>query len=201
MQSDSVSFSKYSLYSEKDLRIFTISLSCRSMYDKLLHTIKVTPTSVQYWNEKIDNLDEYVWKQIFLIPRSATIESYTRSFQYKILNNALFLNKKLFIMKLVDSPLCRLCKNHDETPIHLFCDCKVTKELWKTFQSWISPCIILPDLTVMNALLGFLPDGTTNRLTCNLINHILLISKDVCLNCAVQAPHLQFSILYRKSRR
>ena len=66
------------------------------MYDKLLHTIKVTPTSVQYWNEKIDHLDEYVWKQIFLIPRSATIESYTRSFQYKILNNALFLNKKLF---------------------------------------------------------------------------------------------------------
>ena len=29
----------------------------------------------------------------------------------------------------------------------------------------------------MNALLGFLPDGTTNRLTCNLISHILLIFK------------------------
>ena len=80
-------------------------------------------------------------------------------------------------MKLVDSPLCSLCKNHDETPIHLFCDCKVTVNLWKTFQSWISPCIILPDLTVMNALLGFLLNGTTNRLTCNLINHILLIFK------------------------
>ena len=40
MQSDSVSFSfsKYSLYSEKDSRISTISLSSRSMYDKLLHT-------------------------------------------------------------------------------------------------------------------------------------------------------------------
>ena len=29
----------------------------------------------------------------------------------------------------------------------------------------------------MNALLGFHPDGTTNRLTCNLINHILFIFK------------------------
>ena len=67
MQSDSVSFSKCSLYSEKDSRIFTISLSCRSMYDKLLHTIKVTPTLVQHCNEKIDHLDEYVWKQICLI--------------------------------------------------------------------------------------------------------------------------------------
>ena len=83
MQSDSVSFSKYSFYSEKDSRIFTINLPCRSMYVKLLHTIKVTPASVQCWNEKIDHLDEYVWKQIFLMPRSATIESYTRSFQYK----------------------------------------------------------------------------------------------------------------------
>ena len=110
MQSDSVSFSKYSLYSEKDSRIFTINLSCRSMYDKLLHKVKVTPTSVQYWNEKIDHLDEYVWKQIFLVPRLATIESYTSSFQYKILNNALFLNKKLFTMNLVDWPLCNLCK-------------------------------------------------------------------------------------------
>ena len=71
MQCDSISFSKYSLCSEKDLRISTINLSCRSMCDKLLNTIKVTPTSVLYWNEKIDHLDEYVWKLIFLIPRSA----------------------------------------------------------------------------------------------------------------------------------
>ena len=48
------------------------------MYDKPLKTIKLTPTSVQYWNENIDHLDEYVLKQIFLIPRSATIEFYTR---------------------------------------------------------------------------------------------------------------------------
>ena len=94
------------------------------MYDKLLNTIKMTPTSVQYWNEKIDHLDEYVWKQLFVIPRSTTIESYTKSFQYKTIKNALFLNKKLFTMKLVDSPVCSLCKNHNETPIHLFCDCK-----------------------------------------------------------------------------
>ena len=53
VQSDSVSVSKYSLYSEKDSRIFTVNLSCRSMYDRLLNTIKVTPTSVQYWNEKL----------------------------------------------------------------------------------------------------------------------------------------------------
>ena len=74
MQSDSVAFSRYSLYSEKDSRIFTINLSCRSMYGKLLNTIKATSTSVQYWSDKIDHLDENVWKEIFLLPSCFSIE-------------------------------------------------------------------------------------------------------------------------------
>ena len=76
MQSDSVAFSRYSLYSEKDSRIFTINLSCRSMYGKLLNTIKATSTSVQYWSDKIDHLDENVWKEMFLLPWSAAIVLY-----------------------------------------------------------------------------------------------------------------------------
>ena len=98
-------------------------------------------------------------------------------------------------MKLVDSPLCSLCKNHDGTPIPLFCDCEVTVNLWKTFQSWISPCITLPDLTVMNALLGFLPDGTNNRLTCNLISHFLLTFKRCLFElCSASSTALTFYI-------
>ena len=35
------------------------------------------------------------WKQIYTIHRVATIESHTRSFQYLIINNALFLKGEL----------------------------------------------------------------------------------------------------------
>ena len=36
------------------------------------------------------------WKLIYRIPRIATLETKIRIFQYKLLNNVLFLNKKLF---------------------------------------------------------------------------------------------------------
>ena len=36
------------------------------------------------------------WKQIYLLPRLITFDSYSRSFQYQILNNVLYLDKKLF---------------------------------------------------------------------------------------------------------
>ena len=46
------------------------------------------PTSQNYYNIKFNdhNLD---WKSIYLLPRKVTLDSHTRIFQYKILNNIL----------------------------------------------------------------------------------------------------------------
>ena len=67
---------------------------------ELYHTLisiranKVTP--VTYFGTKCNanNLD---WTKIFILPRLTTYNTYLRSFQYKILHNILFLNKKLFL--------------------------------------------------------------------------------------------------------
>ena len=40
--------------------------------------------------------------------------------QYKILNNELYLNEKLFRFKKISCPLCSICQSENETPIHLF---------------------------------------------------------------------------------
>ena len=104
-----------SLFSE----LRTIDISCKSMYDKLLKKIQTQPTSIKYWEEKFGSyLDKINWKEIDLLQRSSTIESYTRAFQYKIINNALFLNKKLFKMGLIDSPTCSFYRLLDESPVH-----------------------------------------------------------------------------------
>ena len=55
-----------------------------------------------------------------MLPRQATIELSLRSFQYKILNNILYFNEKLFKFKVVDSPLCSLCETENESVLHLF---------------------------------------------------------------------------------
>ena len=111
--------SKYSLYWQTESELCTINISCKSMYDKLLKKIQIQPTSIKYWEEKFgSHLDKISWKEIYLLPRSSTIESYTIAFHYKIINNALFLNKKLFKMGLIDSPTYSFCRLLDESPVH-----------------------------------------------------------------------------------
>ena len=53
------------------------------------------PTSQSYFEKifKNSNLD---WKTIYLLPRIATVDTTIRVFQYKLLNNVLFLNKMLY---------------------------------------------------------------------------------------------------------
>ena len=79
-------------------------LNARQWYSLLVYTHPYTPTSQKYFNEllKTDGLD---WKQTYLLPRLVTLDSYSRSFQYKILNNVLYLNEKLFTFRKSTSPL------------------------------------------------------------------------------------------------
>ena len=44
-----------------------------------------------------------------MLLRIVTTESSLRSFQFKIVNNILYLNERLFKFNIVDSPLCSLC--------------------------------------------------------------------------------------------
>ena len=114
-----------------------------------------------------------------MIPRVATIESYTRSFQYLIINNALFLNKRLYRAGLVESAACTFCEQHEESPIHFFCECHTTKQLWKNLQRFLRPSLSLPELNLKNALLGYVSSVNIpeRRQTVTLINHIILIFK------------------------
>ena len=83
------------------------------------------------------------------MPRK-TVDTFTRMFQYKIINNVLYINKMLFIFKNVDTPLCPFCKSKDETPLHLFYDCIVTQCLWKQLCSLCRHKRVIPELTPRN---------------------------------------------------
>ena len=80
---------------KKNTLIGIEKLNPRQLYSLLVYTYPCTSTSRKYSNEllKTDSLD---WKQIYVAPRLVTPDSYSRSFQYKILNNVPYLNKKLF---------------------------------------------------------------------------------------------------------
>ena len=96
--------------------------------------------------EKLFPNKEIEWKCIYLIPRRVTIDTNLRIFQYKVLNNVLYLNKKNFKFKIVFSPLCSFCDLENKTPIHLFYSFtrNQTKSLWSKLQELMNSELLLP---------------------------------------------------------
>ena len=128
--------------------------------------IRNSSTSQLYF-EKVLGFGKVEWEKVYMLPRIVTIESSLRSFQYKILNNILYLNERLFKFNIVDSPLCSLCGAYNESIKHLFCTCTVTQRLWDQLRSWLYKAISFPILEPKTVILG-LPSETTS-------NYILII--------------------------
>ena len=114
------------------------------------------------------------WKQIYLLPRLVTLDSYSHSFQYKILNNVLYLNKKLFTFRKSTSPLCPFCKLSDETVLHLFYEYNIILNLWNELDLFFESELTLFHLTLQPAFLGLLNVDSKLLL---IQNHLLLIFK------------------------
>ena len=114
-----------------------------------------------------------------MLPRLITYSTYMRSFQYKILNNVLFLNKKLHTFGLKPS-LCSFCNLYDETPYHILYECDCVKWLWSDLLQCFQNNLILPTLTPQSAIFGFLNYTNNDSIFGNnksLSNHVLLIFK------------------------
>ena len=79
---------------------------------------------MQYWWQKNIFLNmKFDWRNIYSLPRITTINMYLSSFQYKICNNILFLNKKLFVFWMKNTPSCSFCTKKDESLLHIFSKC------------------------------------------------------------------------------
>ena len=143
------------------------------LYQILIASRTDKVTSVTYF-ETMFNLNNLDWTKIFILPSLTTYNTYLRSFQYKILHNILFLNKKLYLFGKTESPLCSYCNTIDETPIHLFCECNSTKYLWLQLNRHFHSGLTFPVLTPQTAILGLFNDSVSNMC---LINNILLLFK------------------------
>ena len=91
-------------------------LKSRELYQIQISEKYKKPTSQLYY-EKYFNKSDFDWKLIYLLPRMITFETKLRFFQYKILNNILFMNKMLFKFRKVESALCSFCKSQDKSQI------------------------------------------------------------------------------------
>ena len=79
------------------------------VYKAYIHSIAKYTTSKIYFSEKYGIGNEEIWKKNYLLPGLVTSDTKTRIFQYKILNNILYLTDRLYKMQKVDLPLYNLC--------------------------------------------------------------------------------------------
>ena len=114
------------------------------------------------------------WKLIYRIPHIATLETKIRIFQYKLLNNVLYLNKKLFQFGIISQSKCSFCELYDETPHHIFYECTYAQNLWNRLRLHLSEKVALPVLNPQSAIFGFTDVLDHNYL---LVNHLLLTFK------------------------
>ena len=131
-------------------------------------------TNISEYFKKLLKTDRLDWKQIYLLSRLVNLDSYSRSFQYKILNNVLYLNKKLFKFRKSTSPLCPFCKLSDETVLHLFYKCNIIQNVWNELDLFFENDFTLFDLTPQAAFLDSLNVDSKLLL---IHNHLFLIFK------------------------
>ena len=148
-------------------------LTSNELYSFLINLKSVIPTSQKYYNNLFSS-SSLDWKDIYLLPRIITPDSYTRCFQYKILNNFLYLNKRLFLFGKHSTPLCSFCNLEDETVQHIFCDCPWAKSQWNSLKSFFGKNLPLHDLLPQTAILGFTDFEKVNN---TIENHLLLLFK------------------------
>ena len=107
----------------KNNRIVALEkLHSKEIYSLIIFQNISTPTAQQYFKTLFPHLN-FDWKLIYLLPRILTKNISLRDFQYKVLNNVLYLNHKLFQFKVSTTSLCSYCNEHDETVQHIFSTC------------------------------------------------------------------------------
>ena len=114
------------VFKEQLMSIYTIGT--KAFYDLLISKVFKQPSSPKTIARKL-NVEISNWKEIYTLSRKITHDSYSRIFQYKILNSILFLNKHLHQFKIVSTALCSLCSSVNKTVFHLFGECLLTIKL------------------------------------------------------------------------
>ena len=99
--------------------------------------------------------------------------SYTY-FQYKVLNNVLYLNEKFFSFGIFETTHCSFCSQINKRIEHLFCHCFIAKALWNSLNTFFENHLSLYDLTPQAAFFGFIKKHLHDSIS---QNHLLVVFK------------------------
>ncbi|RUA06576.1 MAG: hypothetical protein DSY43_01730, partial [Gammaproteobacteria bacterium] len=182
-------------------------VNAKMIYWKLTKRKFKKATSQRSIAEKLGETD-IEWSSVYSRIYQSTIDTKLRAFQYKILNNCLYLNQKLFLFKLVESPNCTFCFHHIESIEHFFLECLETRNFYIKCRIWLKSLHVnLPDLNFKNVLLGY--DGNNFEIFLFLLFKFNLYNSRIKGKCPILSDFqstvknyekLEYVIAVKKSR-
>ena len=148
-------------------------VTSKQIHDSVLCKTPIPPTAQQKITDKYS--DTVInWKKVYSLLFRSTLDSKRREFQYKIFNNNVFTNDKLFRFGFLHAPNCTFCNEESESLEHLLLCCKVSSEFWKEVLSWLKDNdIVIESFTEISFFLRFFEETEDFFI----INHILLLGK------------------------
>ena len=139
----------------KDELIDIKKITTKNIYEKLVEQKYTPPTAQSNLSKRIGNTEGIEWSNVYNRIYTNTIDTYLRMFQYKILNNILYLNFDLYCFKIIEFSTCSLCHSYPETVDHLFIECTEAINYYIQVKNWLrSFGVFLPELNKFDILLG-----------------------------------------------
>ena len=173
------------------------TMNSKSIYSAMIKLIQIPPTAQFKFNSLYNIPDILDWKNIYQLPGRVTLDTRTRAFQYKILNRILYTNRILCKMKLVPSPLCTFCGDHEETLEHLFINCTFSKKFWLSVITWLNGYDMKIDKLDEITILFGIPDNNPDNY---LLNHIIIMGKQTIYLCRYKNIKPSLSLLKAKTK-
>jgi exonuclease III len=162
---------------------YVIKRGNKSVINKLVSS-EIVPTAVAKWNLECENFD---WRKAFSCCYSTTKDVQIRWFQVRLLHRLLPTQKKLYTLKIADSPNCNIC-NMDlvQTIEHLFWDCDAIQLFWNEFICTLKQkCGHCSQMCLSKniVLFGF----GENVITDVIFDYLILIAKFYIYKCKMQS--------------
>ena len=118
-----------------------------------------------------------------------------RSFQYRLLHNAVILNNRMSHWQPHNAGKCTFCNAHDKNLVHFFKDCVVSKKIWKISFKYMrikyGEELVFEDLDIATIVLNDIRENKYSYL-----NLLLLVIKQklYAFRCLKKTPNAQLII-------
>ena len=164
----------------------------QAMYN-ILNKNKEIPTGQVTWN-KLYNITNNDWKNIYLFPFNTTKYPAMQWFQISINHNILVTNKLLYQMRIKNDSICTFCQSNNETIIHLLWKCDKTQKFIREIARWLGTCNIQCNITEEYFIFGLQREHTFSKI----FNFILLYAKYYIYLVRCKKQSLTLSVFQKK---